>query len=137
MSPRPQNQIVNADRPPELKPTVIPKEDLRARFGAAAEEMIEQSEPKALDDAAVEMLNQRLAKEWTTIAERLKAVMLPYERLREAMASAGCQLDRFGSRPRPGILPRRRSLFPLYPRSFFDARCGWRQRSVGRICQDM
>jgi glycerol-1-phosphate dehydrogenase [NAD(P)+] len=87
-----QNQIVNADRPPELKPTVIPKEDLRARFGAAAEEMIEQTSRKALDGAAVETLNERLAKEWTTIAERLKAVMLPYERLREAMASAGCQL---------------------------------------------
>jgi glycerol-1-phosphate dehydrogenase [NAD(P)+] len=87
-----QNQIVNADRPPELKPTVIPKEDLRARFGTAAEEMIEQTSRKAFDGPAVETLNERLAKEWTTIAERLKAVMLPYERLRGAMARAGCQL---------------------------------------------
>jgi glycerol-1-phosphate dehydrogenase [NAD(P)+] len=40
-----QNQIVSADRPPELKPTVIPKEDLRARFQRPPK-MIEQTRPK-------------------------------------------------------------------------------------------
>jgi glycerol-1-phosphate dehydrogenase [NAD(P)+] len=87
-----QNQILNADRPPTLKPTVIPKEDLRARFGTAANEMIEQTERKALNDAAVHSLNQRLEKDWTQISGRLRSVMLPYERLYDAMKAAGCQL---------------------------------------------
>jgi glycerol-1-phosphate dehydrogenase [NAD(P)+] len=87
-----QNQILNADQPPTLKPTVIPKDELRTRFGAAANEMIEQTARKALDKPAVESLNQRLKKDWTQISERLRAVMLPYERLHDAMKAAGCQL---------------------------------------------
>ena len=87
-----QNQIVNADRPPTLKPTVIPKDDLRARFGDAANEMIQQTERKALNTATAEELNQRLETDWTQISERLKSVMLPYEKLHAAMKTAGCQL---------------------------------------------
>ncbi len=87
-----QNQIVNADRPPILKPTVIPKADLQVRFGAAADEMIKQTARKALDAAAVETLNRRLDKEWAQISERLQAVMLPHQRLYDAMKAAGCQL---------------------------------------------
>ena len=87
-----QNQILNADRPPTLKPTVVPKDDLRARFGTAANEMIEQTERKALNAAAVHSLNQRLEQDWTQISGRLRSVMLPYERLHEAMKAAGCQL---------------------------------------------
>ena len=87
-----QNQIVNADDPPTLQQTVIPKDDLRSRFAASANEMIEQTERKALDNAAVEALNQRLEKGWTQISSRLKSVMLPYERLYDSMKEAGCQL---------------------------------------------
>jgi glycerol-1-phosphate dehydrogenase [NAD(P)+] len=87
-----QNQIVNADRPPTMRPTVIPKEELRARFGAASNEMIEQTTRKALDQAAAEALNQRLERDWAQISQRLKAVMLPYEKLHAAMKKAGCQL---------------------------------------------
>ena len=87
-----QNQIVNAYRPPTLKPTVIAKEDLRVRFGAASNEMIEQTERKALNTASAEALNQRLEKHWTEISGRLKSVMLPYEKLHDAMKTAGCQL---------------------------------------------
>ena len=87
-----QNQIVNADRPPTMRRTVIPKEELRARFGAASNEMIEQTARKALDQAAAEALNQRLERDWAQISQRLKAVMLPYEKLHAAMKKAGCQL---------------------------------------------
>jgi glycerol-1-phosphate dehydrogenase [NAD(P)+] len=87
-----QNQILNADQPPTLKPTVIPEDELRTRFGAAANEMIEQTARKALDKPAVQSLNQRLKKDWTQISERLSAVMLSYERLHDAMKAAGCQL---------------------------------------------
>jgi glycerol-1-phosphate dehydrogenase [NAD(P)+] len=87
-----QNQIVNAKSPPTLRPTQIPTDDLRARFGAAASEMIEQTKRKALDTATVEALNRRLEEQWPQISERLQAVMLPYEKLYNAMKTAGCQL---------------------------------------------
>ena len=87
-----QNQILNADRPPVLHPTEIPEDDLRSRFGSAADEMIDQTARKALSGAKAEALNERLEKEWLPISTRLKGVMLPYQRLHDAMKEAGCQL---------------------------------------------
>jgi glycerol-1-phosphate dehydrogenase [NAD(P)+] len=87
-----QNQILGKDQPPTLRPTEIPTADLRARFGRQADEMIEQSRRKALDAAKADALNQRLQREWTKIAEQLRAVMLPWQKLHDAMQIAGCPL---------------------------------------------
>jgi glycerol-1-phosphate dehydrogenase [NAD(P)+] len=87
-----QNQILGQDKPPILLPTKIPTDELRARFGAQADEMIEQTRRKALDQAKAEALNQRLQKEWPEIVRQLRAVMLPYQLLRDAMKIAGCPL---------------------------------------------
>jgi glycerol-1-phosphate dehydrogenase [NAD(P)+] len=88
-----QNQILGQDRPPTFRPTEIPEAELRARFGLQADEMIEQSRRKALDAAKADALNQRLREEWPKIAGQLRAVMLPYQKLYEAMKIAGCQLS--------------------------------------------
>jgi glycerol-1-phosphate dehydrogenase [NAD(P)+] len=85
-----QNQILGKDQPPTLRPTEIPTAELRARFGAQADEMIEQSRRKALDAAKADALNQRLQRDWPEIAGQLRAVMLPYQKLRDAMEIAGC-----------------------------------------------
>src|ERR1700722_4927560 len=87
-----QNKILGEDRPPILRPTQIPTNELRARFGAQADEMIEQSRRKALDADKVEALNQRLRKEWPKIAGQLRGVSLPYQKLHDAMQTAGCPL---------------------------------------------
>jgi glycerol-1-phosphate dehydrogenase [NAD(P)+] len=87
-----QNQILGKDQPPTLRPTEIPTADLRARFGAQADEMIEQSRRKALDAVKADALNQRLQREWPKIAEQLRAVMLPWQKLHDAMQIAGCLL---------------------------------------------
>ncbi|MDZ5700127.1 iron-containing alcohol dehydrogenase [Chelativorans sp. M5D2P16] len=88
-----QNRILGADRPPELRPTVIPEAELRRRFGdQTAETMIEQTARKALDEKTAAALNARLEKEWAEIAGRLRAVMRPTAQLRDAMRTAGCQL---------------------------------------------
>ncbi len=87
-----QNQIVGKDQPPTLRPTEIPTAEIRARFGAQADEMIEQSRRKALDPAKAHALNQRLHREWSEIAGRLRAVMLPYQKLHDAMQITGCPL---------------------------------------------
>ncbi len=87
-----QNQIVLADRPPTFHPTQVPEDELRARFGAAADEMIAQTRRKALDGRAADALNEKLAAEWPRLTERLRPVMLPYQTLHDAMQKAGCQL---------------------------------------------
>jgi glycerol-1-phosphate dehydrogenase [NAD(P)+] len=85
-----QNQILGEDRPPTFRPTKIPTDELRARFGAQADEMIEQTRRKALAGVKAEALNQRLHTEWPKIAGQLRAVMLPYQKLHDAMQIAGC-----------------------------------------------
>ncbi len=87
-----QNQILLADQPPVFEPTNIPVDDLRARFGLTAVEMITQTERKALDRRKADVLNEKLQAEWPRITERLRAVMLPHNTLYEAMKKAGCQL---------------------------------------------
>ena len=87
-----QNQILHEDQPPTFAPTHIPEEELRSRFGVAADEMITQTKRKALDERAADALNEKLAVEWPRIAERLRPVMLPYQTLHDAMQKAGCQL---------------------------------------------
>jgi glycerol-1-phosphate dehydrogenase [NAD(P)+] len=91
-----QNQILNADRAPVLRSTEIPKDELHERFGSAANEMIAQTTRKALDSTMADALNQRFEKEWSQITGRLRAVMLPYQKLHDSMQAAGCQLTGAG-----------------------------------------
>ena len=87
-----QNQILHANEPPILHATEIPREELHSRFGAAAETMIEQTSRKALSPAQADELNRRLQKDWPGIAQRLRAVTLPYEKVYSSMKAAGCPL---------------------------------------------
>jgi glycerol-1-phosphate dehydrogenase [NAD(P)+] len=87
-----QNQILGKDHPPTLRPTEIPTAELRSRFGTQADEMIEQSRRKALDAARTDALNQRLQQEWPKIAGQLRTVMLPWQKLHDAMQVADCPL---------------------------------------------
>ena len=87
-----QNQILLAQQPPVFRPTQIPEDDLHARFGTAADEMIVQTKRKALDGRTADELNGKLAAEWPRLAGRLRAVTLPFQTLYDAMAKAGCQL---------------------------------------------
>lgn len=47
--------------------------------------MIEQSRRKAFDTAKANALNKRLQRDWPEIAGQLRAIMLPYQKLRNAM----------------------------------------------------
>ncbi len=87
-----QNEILGQDRPPTLRPTEIPTNELHVRFGSQTDEMIEQTRRKAVNAAKTEALNQRLHEEWPTISGKLRAVMLPSEKLYNAMRAAGCPL---------------------------------------------
>ena len=87
-----QNQILLANQPPIFAPTRIPEDELHARFGVAADEMITQTRRKALDGPGADALNEKLAAEWPRITARLRPVMLPSQTLHDAMQKAGCQL---------------------------------------------
>ncbi len=87
-----QNRLLNRDQPPVMRPTVIPEAELHAKFGGDyAGMMIEQTKLKALDQRGAERLNQRFADDWPGFADQLRAVMLPFERVRHAMEAAHCQ----------------------------------------------
>ncbi|MCQ0986113.1 iron-containing alcohol dehydrogenase [Jiella marina] len=88
-----QNETIALDAPPELKPTVIPVEQLAKRYGEAmARTMAEETEKKAFDEEGAARMNDKLRREWPQIKSRLAAVTRPFDELHNAMAAAGCQL---------------------------------------------
>jgi glycerol-1-phosphate dehydrogenase [NAD(P)+] len=84
-----QNALLRAERPPEVRATRLDEAALRARYGALAEGAIAAFGAKALDDAAAARLNARLAEVWPAMTARLRQIMLPTARLREALVAAG------------------------------------------------
>lgn len=86
------NQILHAERPPHVGPTVIPETRLRETYGhAMAATMIAATRAKALDTKGAAALNKRLEENWDEIRHTLLAVTRPFEELDAAMAAAGCQ----------------------------------------------
>lgn len=86
-----QNKILNCDTPPIMRPTQIGENDMQARFGALVDNMMTETRKKALNQEKADQLNQRFESEWDDIRTRLLSIALPYERLANAMAEAGCQ----------------------------------------------
>ena len=88
-----QNNIIKKSTPPLMGTTNIPAESLKNRFGdEMGNNMIEQTQAKALSEAAADKLNQKLTDDWDAIRKALNAVMLPYDVLHHAMQAAGCQI---------------------------------------------
>jgi glycerol-1-phosphate dehydrogenase [NAD(P)+] len=88
-----QNQILQSDTPPLVVPTEIPAEQLQKQFGIeTAKNMIAETKRKALDAKAAEALNHKLQEDWPAIAEKLNAVMIPFDQLQQSMRNAGCAL---------------------------------------------
>ncbi|HLT01765.1 MAG TPA: sn-glycerol-1-phosphate dehydrogenase [Geminicoccaceae bacterium] len=87
---RMQHALLQAERPPAVRPTRIDPAALRARYGAGlAEELIAQLEAKALDEAGAARMNARLVEVWPTMRARLAEVMVPTARLEQALRAAG------------------------------------------------
>lgn len=88
-----QNELINQESAPLVKPTVIPEEELHRRFGKeTANNMIAETRKKAIDEPMAETLNLRFEQEWPSIREQLRTVMLPYEQLLQSMNDAGCAI---------------------------------------------
>jgi glycerol-1-phosphate dehydrogenase [NAD(P)+] len=85
-----QHALLQAERPPEVRPTHIDAAALRARYGGSlGDAFIAKFRSKALDEAAAARMSARLAEVWPTMGARLREVMLPTARLRAALDAAG------------------------------------------------
>ena len=86
---RMQHALLRAERPPEVWPTRLDEAAMRARYGRSlGDAFIAEFRSKALDEAAAARMNARLAEAWPTMSARLREVMLPTARLREALDAA-------------------------------------------------
>jgi glycerol-1-phosphate dehydrogenase [NAD(P)+] len=85
-----QHALLRAERPPEVRPTRLDQAAMQARYGATlGDRLIAQYRAKALDEAAAARMNARLADVWPSMSPKLREVMLPTARLREALEAAG------------------------------------------------
>jgi len=85
-----QNRILNRNTPPVLEPTKIREADMIARYGKEiGQQCIKELKNKALDRIEADRINRYLAENWDSVAQQLRAVMLPSETLWEAMQEIG------------------------------------------------
>ena len=139
-----QNALLRAERPPEVRATRLDEAAMRARYGAAlADGVIAAFRAKALDDAAAARMNARLAEVWPTMSARIREIMLPTARLREALLAAGAPTRAWTSACRPGSIAQpyamrarsgtgiRSSIWPAMPA--YSRRSRRRRVEVARI----
>ena len=87
-----QNTILSSDKPPNMHPTKLDESAMQQRFGPAlADNLLNETRKKALDQAKADALNKRFESDWENIRTQLNAISLPYSKLSDAMANAGCQ----------------------------------------------
>jgi glycerol-1-phosphate dehydrogenase [NAD(P)+] len=85
-----QNRILDKPRPPILSPTNIDAAGMVARYGKEiGQNCIKQLERKALDRKKADEFNLFLEENWESLSARLRDVMLPSERLWQAMEKIG------------------------------------------------
>lgn len=85
-----QRLLLDREQPPIVRPTRIDEADMRRRFGdeATAICLTEMAE-KSLDEAAAERFNTKLQAIWPQLREELRAVVVPVDMMRQALADAG------------------------------------------------
>jgi glycerol-1-phosphate dehydrogenase [NAD(P)+] len=85
-----QHLVLDAARPPVARATRIDEAAVLRRFGPhLGRQCLAELMAKALDPAAAERLNAKLGEDWAEIAQQVRKVMLPTERLIEVMHAAG------------------------------------------------
>jgi glycerol-1-phosphate dehydrogenase [NAD(P)+] len=87
---RVQDQILSHAEPPHLRPSIVDRATVLAHFGPEQGEAAwREVEPKLLGPAATEALNERLARTWPQIRERIRSVTLGAPRMIEVLTRAG------------------------------------------------
>jgi glycerol-1-phosphate dehydrogenase [NAD(P)+] len=85
-----QHQILAMKDPPKVKATVIDEAGMIARYGPELGPMcVIESRKKAMDAAAAEAFNRKLAELWPVLQTELKPMLMPVETMIGALREAG------------------------------------------------
>jgi glycerol-1-phosphate dehydrogenase [NAD(P)+] len=81
-----QHAVLDRDEPPVLKPTVVDRPAIEARFGPElASTCLEQFEVKRFEWNKVNRLNQKMADDWTRLTGEFRPLMLPSEQIEDSL----------------------------------------------------
>lgn len=85
-----QDAILRRTEPPRLRPSITDRAAVLAHFGPAQGETAwRETEPKLLGAAETEALNERLARTWPQLRDRILSVTLGARRMIELLSRAG------------------------------------------------
>lgn len=84
-----QARLLDLDKPPVLKPTVVDDGAIRAHFGESAEGCLKEFRAKALDRAETDRVNALLQSGWPAIRAALARASLPPDAIDAVLARAG------------------------------------------------
>ena len=89
-----QQQILQADAAPLLRPTIIDEAAVLARYGPkVGPQCLQEWRAKALDAAQADALNAKLERDWPQLRAELLEVMLPLEKLVQTMRQGGLPMS--------------------------------------------
>ena len=85
-----QRAMLAEDKPPQLGPTRIDRDDMARRMGPeVAAQCAEEYAKKALDEAGAAAMNEKLEAIWDELRQECLAVSIPAETLHERLTAAG------------------------------------------------
>jgi glycerol-1-phosphate dehydrogenase [NAD(P)+] len=89
-----QERILLRDAPPALRPSTVTYDEVVEHFGPVMGPTCwAEFAQKRFDSAATDALNHRLAHRWDEVARRIRAVHVPFEKLRAALLDAGAPVE--------------------------------------------
>lgn len=81
-----QHLFLDKDEPPVLLPTSVDQQAIEARFGPElAKACLGQFKVKRFDRKSVDVLNQKLADNWTDLTKEFSPLMLPVEKIENSL----------------------------------------------------
>lgn len=85
-----QHHFLNSEAPPEVSPTVIDEEGMIARMGPeVAAQCLELYRRKAMDSAAADRFNEKMAAIWPELRAECLEIAVPVATLEQRLATAG------------------------------------------------
>jgi glycerol-1-phosphate dehydrogenase [NAD(P)+] len=85
-----QERLLSETTAPKVRPTVVDEAGIRARYPASAVDMcLKASRAKAMDQAACDRFNEKLAQLWPELRQQLLAMSLPADTLAAHLRAAG------------------------------------------------
>ncbi|MFK7764582.1 MAG: iron-containing alcohol dehydrogenase [Roseobacter sp.] len=84
-----QQGLLSREYAPVMKPTSIDFDGMKQRMGATANQCLEQLQRKALEGAALDLVNEKLADIWPDLKREVQEFMLPVAEMEQLLSDAG------------------------------------------------